>query len=99
MSIPSSISSLLPVVGRDLCVPLVGGTTVPYAHLDYAASAPCLTAVGDAVDELLPWYSSVHRGAGFTAAVCTELLAASRETVREFVGARADDAVVFTRNR
>jgi selenocysteine lyase/cysteine desulfurase len=85
-------------VGGDLRVPTVHGTTVPYANLDYAASAPCLQSVRDTIDELLPWYSSVHRGAGFTSSVCTEILAGARETVRRFVGARRDDTVVFTRN-
>jgi selenocysteine lyase/cysteine desulfurase len=88
----------LPVVGGDLRVPTVHGTTVPYANLDYAASAPCLESVRDTIHELLPWYSSVHRGAGFPSSVCTDLLAAARETIRHFLGGRPDDAVVFTRN-
>ncbi|WP_437761126.1 aminotransferase class V-fold PLP-dependent enzyme [Sorangium sp. So ce281] len=88
----------LPVVGADLSVPLVTGEQVGYVNLDYAASAPCLRSVLDAVAALLPWYSSVHRGAGFASTVTTELYAAARQEVADFVGARDEDTVVFTRN-
>ncbi|OLF05426.1 cysteine desulfurase [Actinophytocola xinjiangensis] len=87
-----------PVTGAELTVPLVDGREVPYANLDHAASAPCLRAVRDAVDELLPWYASVHRGAGFASQVSTRIYERAREVVRSFVGARATDTVVFTRN-
>jgi selenocysteine lyase/cysteine desulfurase len=93
-----STSLPLPVVGDDLVVPLVTGDRVRHVNLDYAASAPCLSSVFDAVSTLLPWYSSVHRGAGFASAVTTEIYAAARDAVAGFVGARSSDAVVFTRN-
>ncbi len=88
----------LATVGAGLSVPLVTGTRVPYANLDYAASAPCLTAVRDAVDRLLPSYASVHRGTGQLSRQCTHAYESARDTVREFVGARQRAAVVFTRN-
>jgi len=88
----------LEVVGADLAAPLTGGGTVPYANFDYAASAPCLTAVQDAVGRALASYSSVHRGAGYASQVTTRAYEDARETVRRFVGAHARDAVVFTRN-
>jgi selenocysteine lyase/cysteine desulfurase len=75
-----------------------GGGTVPYANLDYAASAPCLEPVRDAVETALPYYSSVHRGAGYTSQVTTDRYERARDTVRAFVGAWRRDAVVFTRN-
>lgn len=86
------------VVGGDLKVPLVTGALVPYANLDYAASTPSLAAVRHAVDGMLPWYSSVHRGAGFASAVSTRAYERARDTVRRFVGAAPDAEVVFTRN-
>ncbi|MFF2080852.1 aminotransferase class V-fold PLP-dependent enzyme [Kitasatospora sp. NPDC058162] len=89
---------LPPVVGGRLEVPLVTGRRVTYANLDYAASTPSLTAVQQAVDRLLPWYSSVHRGAGFASAVSTSAYERARETVRSFTGAAPDATVVFTRN-
>ncbi|WP_405115942.1 aminotransferase class V-fold PLP-dependent enzyme [Micromonospora sp. NBC_01405] len=67
-------------------------------NLDYAASAPCARAAADAVAELLPWYASVHRGAGALSRRCTLEYERARQTVGDFFGARADDHVVFTRN-
>lgn len=89
---------LLALVGSDLDVPLVGGEWVRYANFDVAASAPALRQVADTVAELLPYYGSVHRGAGFASLVSTEAYTRAREVTREFVGAREDDLVVFTRN-
>jgi len=83
---------------RGTRVPLVDGRRVEYANLDHAASAPCLEAVRDAVDELLPWYASVHRGAGFASQVSTRVYEQARDVLRRFVGAHSTDAVVFTRN-
>ncbi|MEJ3654702.1 aminotransferase class V-fold PLP-dependent enzyme [Actinomycetes bacterium KLBMP 9759] len=93
------ITTLLPrVVGAELPVPLVTGGTVGYANLDLAASAPALEDVAAHVTALLPYYSSVHRGAGYASQVCTSVLESARATVGGFVGAGPDDVVVFTRN-
>ncbi|MGW5683976.1 aminotransferase class V-fold PLP-dependent enzyme [Nonomuraea sp. NPDC003754] len=86
------------VLGEDLEVPVKGGRLVSYANLDYAASAPCLEPVSAAVTAALPAYSSVHRGAGYASQLTTARYEQARHTVRAFVGARTDDAVVFTRN-
>jgi selenocysteine lyase/cysteine desulfurase len=88
----------LRLVGNGLAVPLVTGGTRRYANLDHAASAPCLVTVKESVDALLPWYSSVHRGAGFPSRVATAAYEGAREAVLSFLGARADDTVVFTRH-
>lgn len=100
LAIPHARSAVRvpPVAGARLTVPLVDGRRVNYANLDHAASAPCLDAVRDAVDELLPWYASVHRGAGFASQVSTRVYEQARDVVRRFVGARGTDEVVFTRN-
>lgn len=88
----------LALVGADVEVPLVTGERRRYANLDVAASAPALVAVKEAVDALLPLYSSVHRGAGFKSMISTEAYEGARSAVRSFVRARADDVVLFTRN-
>ena len=67
-------------------------------NLDYAATAPCARAASDAVTELLPWYASVHRGAGALSQRCTLAYERARQTIGDFVGARAEDHVIFTRN-
>jgi selenocysteine lyase/cysteine desulfurase len=76
----------------------VQGGRAPYANLDYAASAPCLQQVADRVAEVLPWYSSVHRGTGYLSQVSTSLFEAARVVICDFLGARPDDVAVFTRN-
>ncbi|MEV4000712.1 aminotransferase class V-fold PLP-dependent enzyme [Actinomadura sp. NPDC049753] len=86
------------VIGADVPVPVRDGRRVPYANFDYAASAPCLEAVHEAVTRALPYYSSVHRGAGYASQVTTSAYEDARETVRSFLGAWRRSAVVFTRN-
>ncbi|HEY2669430.1 MAG TPA: aminotransferase class V-fold PLP-dependent enzyme [Rugosimonospora sp.] len=88
----------LAVLGERLPVTLADGRAVDYANLDYAATAPCLAAVADAVNELLPWHASVHRGAGAASRRCTLAYEQARETIADFVGARPEDHVIFTRN-
>lgn len=89
---------LLPVVGQDLAAPLIQGGQVRYANLDYAASAPAMEVVAAHLNEVLPYYASVHRGAGYPSQVSTSVYENARRIVADFVGARADDTVVFTRN-
>ncbi|MEU6573056.1 aminotransferase class V-fold PLP-dependent enzyme [Streptomyces sp. NPDC046805] len=88
----------LPVLGRDVTVPLVTGGEVPYAALDYAASAPALQRVWDDVAAYAPYYGSVHRGAGHLSQLSTDLFEKARRTVAGFLDCRADDQVVFTRS-
>ncbi|WP_017572007.1 aminotransferase class V-fold PLP-dependent enzyme [Nocardiopsis halotolerans] len=85
------------VVTSDEGVPLVTGGSVEYANLDYAASAPCLTPVAEALAAALPHYASVHRGAGHHSQVSTDAYERARRSVARFVGARPADAVVFVR--
>ncbi len=91
------IAPLARVVGADECVPSASGSPVRYANLDYAASAPALVEVANAVQASLAQYASVHRGAGHLSQVTTRRYEAAREVVRRFVRARVDDSVVFTR--
>jgi selenocysteine lyase/cysteine desulfurase len=85
-----------PSSGSVTEIPVLG---VPgQINLDYAATAPCARAASDAVNAILPWYASVHRGAGALSQRCTLAYERARQTVGDFVGARADDYVIFTRN-
>ncbi|WP_435105851.1 aminotransferase class V-fold PLP-dependent enzyme [Nocardiopsis synnemataformans] len=87
------------VVTSDEGVPLVTGERVEYANFDYAASAPCLTPVAEALSAALPYYASVHRGAGHHSQVSTDAYERARRSVARFVGVRSQpaDAVVFVR--
>ncbi|MCG2801444.1 MAG: aminotransferase class V-fold PLP-dependent enzyme [Cellulomonas sp.] len=91
-------SALLPVIGADTLVPLVDGRQVTYANLDGAASAPALASVAARVNEVLPLYASVHRGAGYLSQVCTALYESARAQIGRFVGARPDDVTIVVRN-
>src|SRR3954453_1108786 len=93
-----TICAPLPVLGADVTVPLVTGGEVTYAALDYAASAPALQRVWDDVAAYVPYYGSVHRGAGYLSQLSTELFEQSRATVAAFLGCRPADQVVFTRS-
>ncbi|MFJ4949416.1 aminotransferase class V-fold PLP-dependent enzyme [Streptomyces sp. NPDC088760] len=93
-----SVCTPLPVLGRDVTVPLVTGGEVTYAALDYAASAPALQRVWDDVAAYAPYYGSVHRGAGYLSQLSTDLFENARRTVAEFLDCRPADQVVFTRS-
>ncbi len=84
--------------GAELEVPLVTGGQRPYVNLDYAASTPAMVAVARAVERFLPYYSSVHRGAGFKSQVATAAYEGARERLLQFFGARDGDVAIFTRN-
>jgi selenocysteine lyase/cysteine desulfurase len=84
--------------GSEITVPLADGTSRRYVNLDCAASTPALDDVVSTVNEVLPWYSSVHRGAGHLSQVSTRLYEAARQAIAVFVGARSGDSVVFVRN-
>jgi len=89
---------LLPVVGADMRVPLVGGGQSRVVDLDVAATAPALEVVAAHVAAVLPHLGSVHRGAGWRSTLATAGVEQARRTVARHVGARSDDTVVFTRN-
>ncbi len=74
-------------VGLDVKVPLLDGSRQPYINLDNAASTPPLKAVKRAIDDFLPYYSSVHRGTGFKSQLSTAMYEQAREITLRFVGA------------
>jgi len=86
------------LVGADIEVPLMSGELRRYVNLDYAASTPPLAAVLVAVRRFLPYYSSVHRGAGYKSQVSTAAYEGARDVVFRFFGGRDGDTMIFTRN-
>ena len=87
------------IVGIDCPVPVLGGAMRPYVNLDNAASTPVLREVLDAVNDLMPWYSSVHRGRGHKSRLTTEAYDDARRAVADFVGANArEHVVIFGKN-
>ncbi|MGI5246946.1 aminotransferase class V-fold PLP-dependent enzyme [Dactylosporangium sp. CA-139066] len=79
-------------------IKLPDGRSVDFANLDIAATAPCLRSVADVVADLLPYYGSVHRGAGALSQRCTREYELARETVADTLGHGPADTVIFTRN-
>ena len=69
-----------------------------YVNLDNAASTSSMVEVWEAVERFMPWYSSVHRGAGVKSQMATSAFEDARKDVARFVGGRPGDIVVFVRN-
>ncbi|GAA2245166.1 aminotransferase class V-fold PLP-dependent enzyme [Rarobacter faecitabidus] len=89
---------LAPLIGAATQVPLADGSHTRYVNLDIAASAPALESVAGRVAEVLPWYSSVHRGAGYLSRVSTSLYEDSRQRIGAFFGATRADETIIVRN-
>ena len=72
---------------------------MPYVNLDNAASTPPLVDVMDALNEFMPFYSSVHRGTGFKSRLSTDAYDRAHKIIAKFVGANPDtNAVIFGKN-
>ena len=70
-----------------------------HLSLDAAASTAALPAVASRVHEFLPWYSSVHRGAGWKSQHATAAYEAARTAALSFAGRRGgDDVAIICRN-
>src|SRR5262245_33676831 len=77
---------MINLVGEDRLVPCVDGVERRYVSLDAAASTAALPVVAERVNDFLPWYSSVHRGAGWKSQLATAEYEAAREAVLRFGG-------------
>jgi selenocysteine lyase/cysteine desulfurase len=88
------------LVGDDALVPCLDGQERPYVSLDAAASTGALPAVADRVQQLLPWYSSVHRGAGWKSQLATAAYEEARTAAEAFAGRSqgGPDVAVICRN-
>lgn len=88
------------LVGDGLAVPCVDGDERPYLNLDAAASTGALAAVARRVEEFLPLYSSVHRGAGYKSQVSTAAYEEARAAALAFAGRApdGDDVAIICRN-
>src|SRR5687767_846202 len=90
---------LVELVGADVTVPCLDGTERRYVSLDAAASTNALRTVAERVSDFLPWYSSVHRGAGWKSQHATAAYESARAAFEEFAGRRGgDDVAIICRN-
>ncbi len=87
------------ILGIDRKVPLLTGERVRYVNLDNAASTPVLQDVKLALDEFLPYYSSVHRGTGFKSRLSTVAYDRAHQIVADFFGVDLEShTVIFGKN-
>jgi selenocysteine lyase/cysteine desulfurase len=99
VSSPRTPSSSSRLVGDDVRVPVLGGERRRYVDLDSAATTSASPAVVRAVQDFLPWYSSVHRGAGAKSRHSSTRYEEARETLVRFVGGDpATHVALFPRN-
>jgi selenocysteine lyase/cysteine desulfurase len=85
----------VPLVGDGMLVPCIDGDERPYVALDTAASAGALESVLRRVEEFLPSYSSVHRGAGYKSQIATDAYENARSAALHFAGRRGDDDIAI----
>ncbi len=92
----------VPLAGDGTMVACAGGSERPYLSMDAAASTAALEPVVDRVREFIPWYSSVHRGAGYKSQVSTRAYEDARAAALAFAGRPAgtsgDDVAIICRN-
>jgi selenocysteine lyase/cysteine desulfurase len=87
------------LVGDDLTVPCIDGVERRYLSLDAAASTGALPVVAERVEAFLPWYSSVHRGAGWKSQLATAAYEEARAAALTFAGRDGrDDVAIICRN-
>lgn len=87
------------LVGDGGLVPCVDGRERPYLSCDTAASTGSLAAALDSVAEFVPWYSSVHRGAGYKSRRSTDAYESAREAALAFAHREGgDDIAIMCRN-
>ncbi len=91
---------LATLVGSDVLVPCLDGSERRPVELDQAASTQAHPTVVERVTELLPWYSSVHRGAGYRSRRSTTAYEDARRAILAFAGRDPDgsDIAIVCRN-
>lgn len=86
------------VIGIEEKIPLVSGEHRTAINFDNAATTPPFHSVMREIRNFAPWYSSVHRGAGYKSVLSSNLYEKARDTVSQFVKADAQrDVVIFTK--
>lgn len=87
------------IVGIDKEVELLDGTSRQYVFFDNAASTPSFKRARDKVNELLEWYSAIHRGQGIKSFIATEAYDEAHRIVANFVNADPElYTVIFVKN-
>ncbi len=87
------------LVGDGEPVACADGSKRPYLSFDAAASTAPLPSVVERVQSFLPWYSSIHRGAGYKSQLATAAYEDARDAALAFAGRTGrDDVAIMCRN-
>lgn len=87
------------VVGVDIPIPLCDGKWSKAIHFDNAATTPPLLTVMNEIVRFAPWYSSIHRGAGYKSLLSSNIYEQCRWIVADFVNADIEEnAIIFVKN-
>lgn len=87
------------VVGAEIKVPLINGESTTAINFDNAATTPPFRAVMRKIMNYAPWYSSIHRGAGYKSILSSNIYEDGREVIKNFVNAdKTRDIVIYTKN-
>jgi selenocysteine lyase/cysteine desulfurase len=95
---PASPHAAPEIVRAGAALRCADGSLRTSRYLDYAATAPALSAAADAALQLLPYYGSIHRGAGLESRTSTAAYEGARSAIASFAGAAPDQITVFVRN-
>lgn len=87
------------VVGLDTKVPLGNGMMATSINFDNAATTPPFKAVIKNICNFAPWYSSIHRGAGYKSQLSSNIYEMARYKVSSFVKANPSvHDIIFVKN-
>lgn len=87
------------VIGADTVVPLRNGSFAHSINFDNAATTPPFASVMRDIEGFVPWYSSIHRGAGYKSRVSTEIYEDSRRKVMGFINASPErNTCIYVKN-
>jgi len=87
------------IVGIDTPVKLRNGKSVRGIDFDNAATTAPFVKVIEEIGNFAPYYSSIHRGAGYKAKISSAKYEEARKTVMDFVGGDSQkDVVIFVKN-
>jgi cysteine desulfurase/selenocysteine lyase len=87
------------IVGVNKKVPLVTNEYVTAINFDNAATTPPLYSVMQEIEDFAPWYSSIHRGAGYKSILSSDIYEEGRDIIKSFVNAdKKKDVLIYTKN-
>lgn len=87
------------VIGTDTKIPLKNKKYITAINFDNAATTPPFKHVLDELVKFSPWYSSIHRGAGYKSQLSSNLYDNARNKIAKFVGADTEyNSIIFVKN-